>query len=93
MHWSAFSALILLIRSSSSSSTCSSRSHVSDSQRCDTGGNSGAARVVLTAVLCTTEDHCMADVTLGGVDAEMTWLPLVLVRGPVSASRVHLYTR
>jgi len=92
MHWSAFSALILLIRSSSSS-TCSSRSHVSDSQRCNTGANSGAARVVLTAVLCTTEDRCMADVTLGAVDAEMTWLPLVLVRGPISASRVHLYTR
>lgn len=42
----------------------------------------GPARVVLTAVMCTAEDHS-ADVTLGGVDSEATYLPLVLVRGPV----------
>jgi len=42
----------------------------------------GAASVVLTAILCTVENYS-ADVTLGGVDAEFTSLPLVLIRGPV----------
>ena len=47
----------------------------------------GPARVVLTAVMCTTEDQS-ADVTLGGVDSESTCLPLVLVRGPVQLRRM-----
>ena len=42
----------------------------------------GAASVVLTAVLCSSDDGS-ADVTLGGVDSEFTCLPLVLVRGPI----------
>ena len=48
-----------------------------------------AARVVLTVVMCTTEDQDHSDdVTLGGVDSEFTRLPLVLVRGPVQLRRM-----